>query len=115
MGLYPSDWGSIFILFFIGICSACLICGFFLALWLAIVEIQIRRQKYIRFAPTPEGYYEAILTPDGFYRPADNVPLQMPHTYSPHITMSQAKTEQPQSECRCVGIIRERIVYERYF
>ena len=55
-----------------------------------------RRQKYIRFAPSPEGYYEAILAPDGFFRPADNVPLLPSHTYSPHITMSQAKNEEPQ-------------------
>ena len=85
-----SIWGSLFILFLIGICSAVLFVGFFLALWWAIVEIKIRKQKLIRFAPSPEGYYEAILAPGGFFRPADNVPLLPSHTYSPHITMSQA-------------------------
>ena len=89
-----SIWGSLFILFLIGICSAAAFCRLFSGFWLAIVEIQIRRQKYIRFAPSPEGYYEAILAPDGFFRPADNVPLLPSHTYSPHITMSQAKSEE---------------------
>jgi hypothetical protein len=93
-----SVWGSLFILLLIGICSAALFVGFFLGLWLAIVEIQIRRQKYIRFAPSPEGYYEAILAPGGFFRPADNVPLLPPHTYSPHITMSQAKSGEMQGD-----------------
>ncbi len=80
------------------------LCGLFLftgvfCCWFLFVEIQIRRQKYLRFAPSEQGYYEAILTSQGFCKPSDNVPLHVPYTYSPHITM-QAKKEidQPQSD-----------------
>ncbi len=60
--------------------------AFLLGSWLAIIEINGRRQKHRRFAPTPEGYYEALPIGDGFIKPADNIILQLPHTYSPHIT-----------------------------
>ncbi len=56
--------------------------------WLAVIEIQARKQRHLRFTPSDQGYYEALLTPQGFIKPADNVPLLVPHTYSPRIEIA---------------------------
>ncbi len=79
------------------------LCGLFLftgvfCCWFLFVEIQIRRQKYLRFAPSEQGYYEAILTSQGFCKPTDNIPLQVPYTYSPHIVMQPKNTDQTQTD-----------------
>jgi hypothetical protein len=85
-----SDWGSLFFKVLISVLCLGVISCFILGCWLAIVEIQGRRQKQFRFAPSPGGYYEAyLLSGDTFIKPADNVSLQVPHTYSPRIAISQ--------------------------
>lgn len=73
----------------------CVFCvGVFLCLifgcWFIVLELRIRGQRLRRFAPSPEGYYEAFLTDDGFIKPDDNVTLDVPYTYSPHISMAAA-------------------------
>ena len=70
-----------------------------LGLWFTIEEIKGRKQKRFRFAPSEQGYYEAYLTGNTFIKPADNIPLGVPHIYSPKITISGEKgTNMPLSQ-----------------
>jgi hypothetical protein len=62
----------------------------------------------VRFAPTPEGYYEALQTEDGFVKPADNVILQVPHTYSPHISAPKAEVIEPRADDATVIVLYEK-------
>lgn len=66
-----------------------------LGVWFAVTEIQTRRQRQKRFSPDPQGYYEALLVQDEtgqplFIKPADNVPLGIPssYTYSPRLELN---------------------------
>ncbi len=61
-----------------------------LGVYFIIGEIQARRHHRQRFAPSEQGYYEAMLIEDRqgeqlFIKPQDNIPLLVSHTYSPRI------------------------------
>jgi hypothetical protein len=61
-------WISIWFIAFL--CAALL-----LGIWYAVIEIQARKQHHLRFAPSDQGYYEALLLPDNtFVKPADIAP-----------------------------------------
>lgn len=86
-----------------------LVC-FIFSCWFVILELKIRGQRLRRFPPSPEGYYEAFLTDEGFIKPDDNVSLDVPYNYSPHIAMQQQKEngQQPQSDDAVVVELYEK-------
>src|SRR5947209_5824749 len=57
-------WGGAFLQVVFVVCSLLALATVPLSIWFVVTEIQARKHRLRRFAPSKQGYYEALLLPD---------------------------------------------------